>query len=61
MVAEGGAGGLDVGGELGFVEWLFRGRSVLFGDYVVDRLLHLLLSFIEMQLIAGKGSNFVSG
>jgi len=40
VVAEGGAGGLDVGGEFGLVEGFFGGRVVLFGDDVVDGLFH---------------------
>ena len=43
MVAEGGAGGFDIGGEFGFVERFSRRRSVLFGDDVVYGLLHMLL------------------
>jgi hypothetical protein len=46
VVAEGGAGGLDVGRELGFVERFLGRRSVLLVNYVVDRLFHFLLSFI---------------
>jgi hypothetical protein len=46
MMAEGGAGGFDVGREFGLVEWLFEGRCVLFGNDVVDGLFHLLLFFI---------------
>ena len=38
MVAEGGAGGFDVGGELGAVEGFFGWGVVLFGDDVVDGL-----------------------
>ena len=46
VVAEGGAGRLDGGRELGFVEGLLGRRHVLLGNYVVDRLFHFLLSFI---------------
>ena len=46
MMAEGGAGGFDVGREFGFIERLFGGRVVLFWDDVVDGLFHLLLFFI---------------
>ena len=54
VVAEGGAGRLDVGREFGLVEGFLRGRIVLFGDYVVDGLFHLWLFFIytsKMQLL----------
>ncbi len=50
VVAEGGASGLDAWRELGFVEGLLGGRSVLLGNYVVDRLFHFLLSFIYNHL-----------
>lgn len=46
VVAEGGASGSDIWRELGFVEGFLLRRNVLFGDDVVDRLLHLLLFFI---------------
>ena len=49
MVAEGGAGGFDVGRELRFVEGLFGWWVVLLGDNVVDRLFHLLLFFIYLE------------
>ena len=43
MVAEGGAGGFDVGWEFRFVKGFFGGWVVFLGDDVVDGLLHLLL------------------
>ena len=43
VVAEGRAGGFDVGWEFWFVEGFFGGWVVFLGDNVVDGLLHLLL------------------
>jgi hypothetical protein len=40
MVAEGGPGGLDVGGEFRFIECVLGGGNVLLGDDVVDGLFH---------------------
>lgn len=45
-MAEGGTGGFDVGGKLGFVERFFGRRIVFLGDDVIDGLFHLLLFFI---------------
>jgi hypothetical protein len=46
MIAEGGAGGLDGGRKLGFVDCFLGWRDVLLGNDVVDRLFHLPLPFI---------------
>ena len=51
MVSEGGTGGWDGRWEFGFVEFFFGRGVVLFGDDVVDRLLHGLFLFLFMQLI----------
>ena len=48
-MAEGGAGGFDVGRELRFVEGFLGGRVVLLGDDVIDGLFHLLLFFIYLE------------
>ncbi len=45
-MAEGGTGGFDVGGKLGFVKRFFGRRIVFLGDDVIDGLFHLLLFFI---------------
>jgi len=51
MMAEGGTGGFDVGGEFGLIEGLFGRRVVLLGNDIVDRLFHLLLFFIYTSKI----------
>lgn len=55
-MAEGGTGGFDVGGKLGFVERFFGRRIVFLGDDVIDGLFHLLLFFIcsKIQLISSS-------
>jgi hypothetical protein len=55
VVAEGRAGGFDVGREFGSIEWLLGRRGIFFGNNVVDGLFHLLLFFIcwkKIQLIS---------
>lgn len=46
MVAESGAGGDDIWGVLGFVEWLFGWGHVLLRDDIVNGLLHYRYFFI---------------
>jgi len=46
VVAESGAGGDDIWGVLGFVEWLFGWGHVLLRNDIVNGLLHYRYFFI---------------
>jgi hypothetical protein len=62
VVAESRPRGIDARGELRFVERLLRRRSVLLGNYVVDRLFHFLLSFIyNMPITTRRCYTFHAG
>ena len=56
MMAETRSSGWDVGRVLGFIERLFRWGDVLFGDNIVDRLLHLSLLFFIIEFITSFDS-----
>lgn len=55
-MAEGGAGGWNMRGVLGFIKRLFLGWYVLFWDDIVDRLVHTRYFFIY-RIYNGSGSS----
>jgi len=44
-MAECGACRFDVGWKFGPIEWFFRGWCILFGNYVIDGLFHVVFQY----------------